>query len=139
MPTRMKNDFYSRGKSISDLKAHLILTTKYKKKILTEEMRKRLHEIIEDLLWLWECRLIEINGENNYIYILFQYHPTTELSKLIGNIKSISSRRLRKEFPEQINKVFYQRDVFWSEFYFISSCGSSSISTLKNYIKNVQN
>ncbi len=47
----MKNDFYSRGRAVSDLKAHLVLTTKYRRKVFTAEMLTRLHEITEYLLF----------------------------------------------------------------------------------------
>ncbi len=82
---QMKNDFYSRGRSVSDLKAHLVLTTKYRRKVFTAKMLTRLHEITESLLEKWECRLIEINGEEDHVHILFQYHPAMELSKFVNN------------------------------------------------------
>ena len=131
----MKNDFYSRGRSVSDLKAHLVLTTKYRKKVFTSEMLTRLHEITENLLEKWECRLIEINGEEDHVHILFQYHPAMELNKFVNNFKSVSSRKSRQEFPEQINK-FYWKEVFWNSSYFIASCGGVTISTLKKYVEN---
>jgi REP element-mobilizing transposase RayT len=34
----MKDDFVSSGRSVSDMKAHLVLTTKYRRKVLTGEM-----------------------------------------------------------------------------------------------------
>ncbi len=46
----MKNDFLSKGRSVSDLKAHLVLTIKYRRKVFTGEMISRLHEIFENLL-----------------------------------------------------------------------------------------
>lgn len=46
----VKNDFVSKGRSVSDLKAHLVLTTKYRRKAITSEMLKRLHVIFEELL-----------------------------------------------------------------------------------------
>ena len=66
---------------------------------------------------------------------LFQYYPQMELPKFVGNLKSVSSRRLRKEFPEQVNK-FYWKKVLWNESYFIASCGGVTVSVLKNYIEN---
>jgi putative transposase len=131
----MKNDFVSRGRSLSDLKAHLVLTTKYRKKLLTKEMLSRLHEILEALLEKWECRIIEFNGEEDHIHLLFQYHPSLELSKLVNNLKTVTSRRLRSEFEERVNE-FYWKDVLWNGSYFIASCGGVTISTLKKYIEN---
>lgn len=131
----MQKDFVSKGRSISDLKAHLVLTTKYRRNVFTGEMLKRLHFILEELLNKWECKLVEFNGEENHVHILFQYHPNILLSKLVNNVKTVTSRKLRQEFSEQINK-FYWKDVFWNGSYFIASCGGVTISTLKKYIED---
>jgi len=131
----MKNDFVSKGRSVSDLKAHLVLTTKYRRKLFTKEMLDRLHEIFEDLLKKWECRVIEFNGEENHVHLLFQYHPSIELSKLVNSIKTVTSRRLRSEFEDRVNR-FYHKDVLWNGSYFIASCGGVTVSALKKYIEN---
>ncbi|MGL5806649.1 MAG: IS200/IS605 family transposase [Xenococcaceae cyanobacterium] len=131
----MKNDFISSARSVSDMKAHLVLTTKYRRKVLTGEMISRLRDVIIDLCEKWDCKVIEFNGEDNHIHLLFQYYPQMELPKFIGNIKSVTSRRLRQEFPEQINKM-YGKKVLWNESYFIASCGGVTISVLKKYIEN---
>ncbi len=131
----MKNDFVSSARSVSDLKAHLVLTTKYRKQVLTGVMINRLKELINELCDNWNCKVIEFNGEDTHIHLLFQYYPQMELAKFIGNIKSITSRKLRQEFPEQINKVYWKK-VLWNESYFIASCGGVTISVLKKYIEN---
>ncbi|WP_375494782.1 transposase [uncultured Nostoc sp.] len=40
----------TRARGVSDLKAHLVLTTKYRKRVLTGQMIDRLGEILKDLL-----------------------------------------------------------------------------------------
>ncbi len=82
-------------------------------------MFSRLHEITESLLEQWECRLIEINGEEelltaalrSHVHILFQYHPAMELSKFVNNFKSVTSRKLRQEFPSEIKKFYTERCI----------------------------
>lgn len=131
----MKSDFVSSGRAVSDLKAHLVLTAKYRRKVFTVEMLQRLTDIVADLCEKWDCKLIEANGEADHFHILFQYYPQMELPKFIGNLKSVSSRRLRSEFSEQVNK-FYWKSVLWNEAYFIASCGGVTISMLKEYVEN---
>jgi putative transposase len=129
----MKNDFISHGRSVSDLKAHLVLTTKYRKKVFTGAMLERLHEIFEELLQQWECKCVCFDGEEDHCHLLFQYHPDIHLSKLVNNLKSVSSRRLRQEFAEEINQVYYKK-VLWNSSYVMASCGGVTISVLKKYI-----
>jgi putative transposase len=118
----MKNDFVSSSRAISDMKAHLVLTTKYRRKAFTGEMLQRLHEILSDLCQKWDCKLIE-------------YYPQMDLSKFVNNIKSVSSRRIRSEFADQINSIYW-KDVLWNESYFIASCGGVTVTVLRQYIEN---
>jgi putative transposase len=130
----MRNDFVSSGRAVSDLKAHLVLTTKYRKKAFTGEMLTRLDEILHDLCQKWECKVIEFNGEADHIHLLFQYLPQMELPKFVNNVKSVTSRRVRSEFSEHINNIYW-KDVLWNESYFIASCGGVTVSVLKQYIE----
>ncbi len=131
----MKSDFVSSGRAVSDLKAHLVLTTKHRRRVFTGEMLKRLHEILYDLCQKWDCKLIEFNGEEDHVHLLFQYYPQMDLSKFVNNVKSVSSRKIRSEFSEYLNEV-YREDVLWNESYFIASCGGVTASVLRQYIEN---
>jgi putative transposase len=132
----MRNkDWVARARGVSDLKAHLVLTTKYRKDVLTSKRLDRLQEITNELMQKWDCRLIEFNGESDHIHILFQYHPQVSLPKLINNIKSVSSRYMRKEFEQHVNK-FYWKDLFGNGSYFIASCGRVTVAVLKQYVQS---
>jgi putative transposase len=130
----VKQDFVSSARSVSDLKAHLVLTTKYRKKVFTGEIIARLHDILGDLCQKWDCKIIEFNGEMDHIHLLFQYYPQMELPKFINSIKSVSSRKIRQEYSEHLNKIYWKK-VLWNESYFIASCGGVTISVLKQYIE----
>ena len=132
----MKKDFVSRGRSVSDLKAHLVLTTKYRRKVLTASMIDRLHEIFESLLDKYDCKIVEFNSESDHAHLLFQYHPDVQLSKLVNSLKSVSSRKLRQEFLPVLEKTYYKKKVVWNSSYFLASCGGVTISTLRKYIEN---
>jgi putative transposase len=131
----VKEDYISRARGVSDLKAHLVLTTKYRRKVFNKEMLDVLGKTLTELLEKWDCRLIEFNGETDHVHILFQYKPQICLSTLINNIKTVTSRKLRKDFLERLKK-FYCQDVFWNNSYFIASCGGVTIEVLKKYVEN---
>lgn len=117
------------------MKAHLVLTSKYRRKVFTAEMLQRLGVIVGDLCQKWNCKLIEFNGEEDHIHLLFQYFPQMELTKFVNNLKTVTSRRLRSEFQEQVDR-FYWKDVLWNGSYFIASCGGVTVSTLRKYIES---
>lgn len=135
MVSSVKEDFISRARGVSDLKAHLVLTTKYRRKVFTGEMINRLHEILKELLKKWDCEVVDFNGAEDHVHLLFRYTPQTELPKFINNVKTVTSRYLRKEFADRINQ-FYKKDVLWNGSYFIASCGGVTIETLKKYVES---
>ena len=79
---------------------------------------------------------VEFNGEGNHVHLLFQYYPDVQLSKLVNNLKSVSSRRLRQEFPDDVEKVYW-KNVLWNGSYFVASCGGVTVSTLRKYIEQL--
>ncbi|NEQ84792.1 MAG: IS200/IS605 family transposase [Moorea sp. SIO2I5] len=130
----MPEDNIHCARGVSSLKAHLVLVPNYRRKVLTRKMLIRLESIFSTLMSKWEGSLVEFNGETDHVHLLIQYNPQTQLSKLINNLKTVSSRYLRKEFSDQINKD-YSKKVFWTGGYFIASCGGVSVEQLKKYIQ----
>jgi putative transposase len=115
---------------------HLVLSTKYRHKCITGEILERLEEIFKDLLIKWNCSLVEFGGESDHIHCLFEAEPTIELASLIKNLKSVSSRRIRQEYSQQL-KPYYWKNYFWNRAYCIISVGGrASIETLLTYIEN---
>jgi putative transposase len=66
----MSKDFIHKARGLSDLKCHLVLTTKYRQKILTDLMLTRLEEIFKNIMEKWEGKLVEFNGERDHVHLL---------------------------------------------------------------------
>lgn len=127
--------FKHTARSVSDLKAHLVLTTKYRRKVISPNMLKRLSEIIKEQCEKWGCDYIEFNGELDHIHLLFRYYPQLQLSKFVNSLKSVSSRLIRKEFIDELPISYGRRHIFWNESYFIASCGGVTVEVLKKYVQ----
>lgn len=54
--------------------------------------------------------------------------------KLVNNLKTVSSRLIRKEFADEV-KAIYTKAVFWSGAYFVASCGGVTVDQLKAYVE----
>jgi putative transposase len=53
---------------------------------------------------------------------------------LVNNLKTVSSRLIRKDFGPELEQV-YSKPVFWSGAYFVASCGGVTIEQLKTYVE----
>jgi putative transposase len=93
----MKKDFVLSARSVCGLKAHLVFCTKYRRKVFNAQMLAFPQgNIRRSGVKNGRARLIEFNGEEDHIHLLFQYYPQMDLSNFVNNIKSVASRRLAK-------------------------------------------
>ena len=99
-------------------------------------MRERLGEIFKAILEKWDGELVEFNGEADHIHLLISVNPKVQPSKLVNNLKTVSSRLIRKEFKEHLSTVYWRKPVFWSRSYCIISCGGAPLTILQQYIQN---
>ena len=118
------------------LQYHLIFSIKYRHKVINAAMLRRLELIFHELLFKWRCKLIEFGGEDDHCHLLIESHPALDLSKMIGNIKAVSARKIREEFSEHL-KTYFWKPYFWNKAYAVISVGSrANLKTLVNYIQN---
>lgn len=128
---------YNKGfRSIYKLNAHIVLVIKYRRKAINPAILKRLKQIFQDTLSKWESELLEFNGEEDHVHLLVDYKPDIPLSTLIGNLKTVSSRLIRKDNPWLAHEYFYNKPYFWTGAYFVASCGGVTVDQLKKYVEN---
>jgi putative transposase len=114
---------------------HIVLVTKYRRKVITSEILTRLQEIFTEICQDQKNILIECNGESDHIHLLVNLSPDNNISEFVKILKSTSSRLIRKEFKSHVDK-FYWKPVFWSSSYFVNSSGGVSLDVLKKYIQH---
>ena len=70
----------------------------------------------------------------DHVQLLAGIHPALNISILINNLKSASSRRMRNRFTDQLAK-FYWKPYFWHRAYYVGSVGEASLETVKRYVE----
>lgn len=117
-----------------NLTVHIIFVTKYRRKVLTNEMLQSLEKYFTDILSKWNSYFVEFNGESDHVHLLISYTPDKRLSDLIGNLKSSSCKNLWRDYPELSNT--YRKKVLWTPSYFVASCGGVTIEQLEKYVQS---
>lgn len=121
--------------AVYNLNYHLVLVTKDRKQCLQQPHLNYLKTVFDQLLTAWDCELLEFGGESDHIHILLAAHPAMDLSKFINNLKTVSSRMIRKEYPEHLKK-YYWKPVFWTRAYCLISTGGATLDVIKKYVEN---
>lgn len=131
----MENIDYRRNRhSCYLLEYHLVVVTKYRHPVITGQIKTRLIELSKQIIEeYWKCKISAINTNKDHIHIMFEAKPQIQLSKLINNFKTVTSRRIRKEFADEL-KPFYWKPYFWSDNYFICNVSDKSRDIVKKYI-----
>lgn len=116
------------------LNYHLILITKYRKQVFTNDtIVERTKEIMRKISKENNVEIINQECGLDHIHLMVSTKPTTNLTKYINLLKGHSSRALRKEFD--LTDELYG-DSFWSDSYYIATAGNVSVDTIYNYIDN---
>ena len=130
------SEIYKNRHSAYNLHVHLVFITKYRKQVLADNHRQYFKEVVAAICKDFGAELKECNGEGDHVHMLIQYPPTVQLSKMVNNLKSVTSRRMRANFIDL--RVAYNKPVLWSRSYFAGSCGGAPLEIIKQYIQNQQ-
>jgi len=120
--------------SVYSIQFHLVMCIKYRKKILTGSLDGRLKELVDEMSTKCGVQVIEQETDVDHIHILFSSKPSLAPSRFINSLKSVTSRRLRKEFPAVMKKHLWGR-VFWSPSYFLASTGQVTLEAIRHYVE----
>ena len=127
------SEIYKNRHSAYNLHVHLVFITKYRKKVLADNHRQYFKEVVAEICKDFGAELKECNGEGDHVHMLIQYPPTVQLSKMVNNLKSVTSRRMRANFIDL--RAAYNKPVLWSRSYFAGSCGGAPLDIIKQYIQ----
>lgn len=97
-------------------------------------MLNRFEVIAGELCQKWDVQLLEFNGESDHVHLLLDMHPNIMPSKFIGNLKTVTSRLMRKEYGEHL-AGFYSKPVLWTRAYCLLTTGGATIDTIRQYIE----
>ncbi len=132
------NNYYDWDKnkhSVYSLHYHMIICVKYRQKaFIKENIIDRLKQKNNEIAESFEVTITNQETDINHIHILFKCKPQTDLIKFINSLKGVTSRTLRKEFPE-LKKILWG-DSFWSESYCLITTGQVTLDKLKHYVES---
>ena len=99
-------------------------------------MLEDLKEIFQRVLESNNCILQECNGESDHVHLLIDWHPDNNISALVSSLKSASSRILRQNYKEEIDKFYWgEKAKLWHDSKCIISCGGAPLEIVKQYIQ----
>jgi putative transposase len=124
-------DYRSTNKVVYSTKYHLIWCPKYRRRVLTGDVERRLIEIVHDVCDELSVVVIGLETMPEHVHLLCENPPVVALSTFVGRVKGRSSRPLRQEFPR-----LQRLAALWSPSWFVSTVGGAPLDVIKRYVEN---
>ena len=113
---------------------HIVWCVKYRHKIITSAIEKRLHEILKKIAEDNKFKISEINGEADHIHLLVECSPQHFIPNVLKALKGVSARLLMKEFGDELKKKLWGGHI-WNPSYFVATVSENTKSQIKEYIE----
>lgn len=109
----------------------MVFVTKYRRRVLSDEHLDYLRTVFTAVCANFDAVIVEMDGEDDHVHLLLEYPPTVQLSKLVNNLKGVSSRLLRANYSVRAHHAHP-----WSPSYVAASAGGAPLSIIRSYIEN---
>ena|SRR6266516_814846 len=113
-------------------KYHVVWCPKYRRKVLVEQVAKRLEQIIREVCQEHQATVFSLKIMPDHVHLLVEVDPQYGIHRLVKLIKGRSSRYLRQEFRSLTTRM----PSLWTNSYFVSTVGGAPLSVIKHYIEN---
>ena len=119
------------------LKYHIIFVVKYRKKLLdnikiSDFLKQEITKISDNSNF--NIDIMEV--DKDHIHLLVDSEPKISPLSIVRKLKQMTTILLWNKFPVYLGKHFWKERTFWTDGYFVCSCGDASAETIMNYIKN---
>lgn len=84
-----------------------------------------------------EATLDEFETDQDHAHLLVTYPPKLSLSRLVGSLKTNSSKRVREQQWPEITRAMWG-EHFWSPSYAVVSCGGAPLEVIAEYVRSQQ-
>ncbi|MFL5586360.1 MAG: IS200/IS605 family transposase [Ktedonobacteraceae bacterium] len=113
-------------------KYHVVWCPKYRRKVLVEQVAKRLEQIIREVCKEHQAEVLSLEIMPDQVHLLVEVDPQFGIHRLVKLVKGRSSRYLRQEFTSLTTRL----PSLWTNSYFVSTVGGAPLSVIKQYVEN---
>ena len=116
-----------------DIKYHIVWITKYRYKILNNDIGQRLKLLLIQTCQSRGVTIISGHIAKDHIHILVSCPPSLAPAKIVQYLKGRSSRILQEEYPHLRKRYWGQH--LWARGYFCATVGAITDEMIKEYIE----
>lgn len=132
----MDNRYNCHNRRKYSLKVHIVLVTKYRKKLLKGSIADDVKQKIFDIANTRGYEIITMETDKDHIHFLLSYDTTDRVCDIVKIVKQETTYYLWQKYNSFLSKQYWKKKIFWSDGYFACSIGEVSSATIQKYIEN---
>lgn len=109
---------------------HVVWCTKYRRKVLENEVGERFVELVKSVCEECGILLIGIEYVPNYVHLRLEVDPRYGIHKAVKAIKRKTYGALRQEFPSLRTRM----PTLWTNSYFVSTASEAPLEDIAHYV-----
>ena len=131
----MTHEYKSIAHAKTNLRYHVILSTKYRRKALVG-IEQTVLEAFRDAESHSDFRIIEMNADQDHIHLLVTFKPALSIEQVVRRMKQLTTRYVWEREAEHL-RMYYWKDkrVLWTGGYFCATVGDASEEQMVEYIR----
>ena len=114
--------------SFTDLKYHIVFSTKGRRPWLIPDVKERVVKYIGGIVRNLKGVLIEANGIEDHLHLVAGIHPQVSMSAFVRDVKSNCTTWIRQTFPDY-------RDFAWQDEYAAFTVSQSQLPSVVAYVQ----
>ena len=130
----MQNHYNHKNRRKYNLKAHIVLVTKYRKTLLQYGLDDFVKRAIIYLAGQNNWTVIAMETNKDHIHILLEYNTTERVCDIISILKRQTTYYLWNQYGTYLSRQYWKKHIFWSDGYFACSLGEVLSATIEKYI-----
>ena len=131
--SKVKNELKHTAHSSYRCEYHVVFAPKYRRKVIYNEIKKDIGEILRKLCNEMKVEIIEAEACPDHIHMLVSIPPYMSVAQFMGTLKSKSALMI---FDRHANlKYKYGNRNFWCRGYYVDTVGKNE-KMIKDYIRN---
>ena len=132
----MDNRYNRHNRRKYSLKVHIVLVTKYRKKLLKGSITDDVKQKIFDIANTRGYEIIAMEADKDHMHFLISYDTTDRVCDIVKIVKQETTYYLWQKYGSFLSKQYWKKKIFWSDGYFACSIGEVSSTTIQKYIEN---
>lgn len=132
----MDNRYNRHNRRKYSLKVHIVLVTKYRKKLLKGSIADDVKQKIFDIANTRGYEIIAMEADKDHMHFLISYDTTDRGCNIVKIVKQETTYYLWQKYGSFLSKQYWKKRIFWSDGYFACSIGEVSSATIQKYIES---